>query len=98
MCVCVCVLRSSVQEMATKIGENMETYHNIKFLRGFVPQEFTNELEGDDKRIRVNATGSGSNAGQAHSDVFDTVLVATGRDPCTSGIGLDTVGVKLDDK
>ncbi|XP_065177665.1 thioredoxin reductase 1, cytoplasmic-like isoform X2 [Sycon ciliatum] len=92
------LLRGFDQEMATKIGENMETYHNIKFLRGFVPQEFTNELEGDTKRIRVNATGSGSNAGQAHSDVFDTVLVATGRDPCTSGIGLDTVGVKLDDK
>ena len=33
--------------------------------------------------------------GESHSGVFDTVLLATGRTPCTSNIGLAAAGVEL---
>ncbi|MCC5877894.1 MAG: dihydrolipoyl dehydrogenase, partial [Candidatus Sumerlaeia bacterium] len=36
--------------------------------------------------------------GDGNSDTFDRVLVAVGRRPATSGIGLDTVGIKLNDR
>jgi pyruvate/2-oxoglutarate dehydrogenase complex dihydrolipoamide dehydrogenase (E3) component len=38
------------------------------------------------------------NDGTDFSDEFDTVVFAIGRDACTSGIGLDKIGVKLNPK
>jgi len=38
-----------------------------------------------------NADGSG----EEESDVFDTVLVATGRYPDTKGIGCETLGIEV---
>jgi len=34
--------------------------------------------------------------GQFENDIFDTVMFAIGRDPCTKNIGLEAVGVLLD--
>lgn len=45
---------------------------------------------------RFDATASPTaSQGTEHSDEYDTVLLATGRDPCTSGLGLEAAGVQL---
>ncbi|WP_028917855.1 glutathione-disulfide reductase [Pseudoxanthomonas sp. J35] len=50
-------------------------------------------LEAEGKRVRVLHKGGDS----ARSEAFDTVLFATGRRPNTGGLGLEQVGVALDE-
>ncbi len=50
-------------------------------------------LEADGDRVRVLHKGGDS----AQPEAFDTVLFATGRQPNTEGLGLEQVGVALDE-
>ena len=52
--------------------------------------------EGPPRRLRVEYKNSTTN--EISSEEFNTVLVAVGREPCTSGIGLDKAGVIVDKK
>ena len=52
--------------------------------------------EGPPRKLRVEYKNTSTN--EVGSEEFNTVLIAVGRDPCTSGIGLDKAGVRVDEK
>ena len=52
--------------------------------------------EGPPRKLRVEFKNLATN--EIGSEEFNTVLIAVGRDPCTSGIGLDKAGVTVDEK
>ena len=52
--------------------------------------------EGPPRKLRVEYKNLTTN--EVSSEEFNTVLIAVGRDPCTSGIGLDKAGVIVDKK
>ena len=52
--------------------------------------------EGPPRKLRVEYKNTSTN--EVGSEEFNTVLIAVGRDPCTSGIGLDKAGVIVDEK
>ena len=68
-----------------------EKYHRKKtFLFQFEKVE-----EGTPGKIRVTYKNA---EGVESSDIFNTVCIAIGRKPCTSGIGLENTDVKLNEK
>ncbi|XP_052608955.1 thioredoxin reductase 1, cytoplasmic isoform X1 [Peromyscus californicus insignis] len=89
------LLRGFDQDMANKIGEHMEE-HGIKFIRQFVPIKVEQIEAGTPGRLRVTAQSTTSE--ETIEDEFNTVLLAVGRDSCTRTIGLETVGVKINEK
>jgi thioredoxin reductase (NADPH) len=80
-------LRGFDQQIADMIGKNLET-KGTKILRPCTPVKFE---KGTEKKVKVTYNLNGTQA----SDEYDTVLLAIGRNPETSGIGLDKAGVKL---
>ncbi|NWX39622.1 TRXR3 reductase, partial [Steatornis caripensis] len=87
------LLRGFDQQMAEKVGAYMET-HGVKFIRKFVPVEQLEE--GMPGRLKVTAK---STEGEAiFEEEYNTVLIAIGRDACTRNIGLETIGVKINEK
>lgn len=72
--------------MANKI-EKFMTEHGVKFIKECVPEYA--EIQGE--KIKV-----GWNGKSADSDLFDTVLIATGRTPDTNGLGVKELHMKLD--
>uniref|UniRef100_H3B6J5 thioredoxin-disulfide reductase (NADPH) n=1 Tax=Latimeria chalumnae TaxID=7897 RepID=H3B6J5_LATCH len=91
------LLRGFDQEMANKAGEYMET-HGVKFIRRFVPtKKQIEQLEaGTPGRLKV--TAKSTEGGEIVDGEYNTVLIAIGRDACTGKIGLDKVGVKINEK
>uniref|UniRef100_A0A8D2CRI8 Thioredoxin reductase 1, cytoplasmic n=1 Tax=Sciurus vulgaris TaxID=55149 RepID=A0A8D2CRI8_SCIVU len=89
------LLRGFDQDMANKIGEHMEE-HGIKFLKQFVPIKIEQIEAGTPGRLRV--TAQSTNSEETIEGEYNTVLLAIGRDSCTRNIGLDTVGVKINEK
>ncbi|KAA6385994.1 MAG: thioredoxin-disulfide reductase [Streblomastix strix] len=64
-----------------------------KFLKGFVPVEIS---KGDDGKII--AKYQSVSGGAIKEDIFDTVLIATGRIPATKYLNLQSAGVVYDEK
>ncbi|NXV34798.1 TRXR3 reductase, partial [Rissa tridactyla] len=97
------LLRGFDQEMAERVGAHMET-HSVKFIRKFVPvilslQIFTQveQLEeGMPGRLKVIAKSTEGE--EIFEEEYNTVLIAIGRDACTRNIGLETIGVKINEK
>ncbi|XP_040611096.1 thioredoxin reductase 1, cytoplasmic isoform X1 [Mesocricetus auratus] len=89
------LLRGFDQDMANKIGEHMEE-HGVKFIRQFVPIKVEQIEAGTPGRLRV--TAQSTNSEETIEGEFNTVLLAVGRDSCTRKIGLETVGVKINEK
>ncbi|KAM9204316.1 thioredoxin reductase 1, cytoplasmic [Mergus octosetaceus] len=89
------LLRGFDQDMANKIGEYMEE-HGIKFIREFVPIKVEQIEEGTPGRLKVTANSTKGN--EVIEGEYNTVLLAIGRDACTRKIGLDKVGVKINEK
>ncbi|ERE88878.1 thioredoxin reductase 1 [Cricetulus griseus] len=89
------LLRGFDRDMANKIGEHMEE-HGIKFIRQFVPIKVEQIEAGTPGRLRV--TAQSTNSEETMQGEFNTVLLAVGRDACTRTIGLETVGVKINEK
>uniref|UniRef100_A0A2L2XZH9 thioredoxin-disulfide reductase (NADPH) n=1 Tax=Parasteatoda tepidariorum TaxID=114398 RepID=A0A2L2XZH9_PARTP len=87
------LLRGFDQDMAERIGNYMQG-EGIKFLRPCVPTKIEKN-ESAEHMLRV--TGK-MESGEEIADEYDTVLFAIGRDSCTTGIGLETVGVKVNPK
>lgn len=86
------LLRGFDQQMAEMAGSFMEE-HGTKFIRECIPVKIEKVEDGQPGLYRV--TGK-MNSGQEVVDTYNTILVAIGRDPCTSKIGLENIGVKLD--
>ena len=89
------LLRGFDQEIADKIGDYMEGESGINFVRECVPYKLERVEEGNPGLIKVYAK---YNDGTEFVDTFNTVLFAIGRDACTSGLGLEGIGVKLNPK
>jgi thioredoxin reductase (NADPH) len=81
-------LRGFDQQMANKVADHMLA-EGVKFIREAVPTKIE---KLDDGKLVV--TYSGPNGEQ--DEIFDTVMFATGRDVCTTEIGLDKAGVEID--
>merc|ERR1719309_1904616 len=88
------LLRGFDQQMANKIGDYMEE-HGINMIRECVPTGLEEVEAGTPGKIKVTAK---YNDGTDFTDEFNTVIFAIGRNACTSNIGLDKLGVKLNPK
>ena len=91
-------LRGFDQEIGEQIGTYMEK-HGTRMIRRCTPVKFET-VEGDEAGEdgnenggRVKCTYKNLDFGFEASEVFDTVLLAVGRDACTSTIGLESAGV-----
>jgi len=84
-------LRGFDQQMANKIADYMETA-GVKFVRGAVPTAVEKIEEGSPGKLKVTAKLTD---GGETSDVYNTVVLAIGRDACTQDMGLDAAGVQL---
>lgn len=62
--------------------------HGTKMLRGCVPLKFEQTPDG-----RIACTYKNVEAGFEHTEVYDTVLQAVGRDAVTKDLNLEAVGV-----
>ncbi|KAF1501836.1 Thioredoxin reductase 3, partial [Eudyptula minor novaehollandiae] len=97
------LLRGFDQEMAEKVGAYMET-HGVKFIRKFVPVILSLQIfiqveqleEGMPGRLKV--TAKSTEGPEMFEEEYNTVLIAVGRDACTRNIGLETIGVKINEK
>jgi thioredoxin reductase (NADPH) len=88
------LLRGFDQEIAEKIGKFMEE-DGVKFRRHVVPTKLEQIEAGAPGRIGVTLR---LEDGQEVTDEFNTVLFAIGRNPCTSNIGAERIGLKLNQK
>lgn len=89
------LLRGFDQQMAELIGDCMAD-DNIKFLRPCIPTKVEKLQDGSPGLYRV--TGRFTNDETEFSDEYNTVMLAIGRDPCTSGLHLENVSVKVNPK
>uniref|UniRef100_A0A8C0H4X6 Thioredoxin reductase 1, cytoplasmic n=1 Tax=Chelonoidis abingdonii TaxID=106734 RepID=A0A8C0H4X6_CHEAB len=89
------LLRGFDQEMANKIGEHMEE-HGVKFIKEFVPIKVEQIEEGTPGKLKVIAQSTDGR--EIIEGEYNTVLLAVGRDACTRTIGLDRVGVKINER
>ncbi|XP_069793536.1 thioredoxin reductase 3 [Narcine bancroftii] len=89
------LLRGFDQEMAVKVGEHMES-HGVKFLKRYVPTKIEQLEAGTPGRIKVIARSTTST--EIITGEYNTVLIAVGRDACTKYLGLEKVGVIINEK
>ncbi|XP_025716068.1 thioredoxin reductase 3 isoform X1 [Callorhinus ursinus] len=89
------LLRGFDQEMAEKVGSYMEQ-HGVKFLRKFVPVMVQQLEKGSPGKLKVVAKST--EGPETIEEVYNTVLLAIGRDSCTRKIGLEKIGVKINEK
>jgi thioredoxin reductase (NADPH) len=84
-------LRVFDQDMASLVVKAME-HDGAKILNGFIP----NRIDKDPHSglLRVSLFG---NSGETAVEEFETVLMAIGRTPCTSDLGLTALGVTMDE-
>lgn len=83
------LLRGFDQGMANRIGDYMQK-HGTKFISKAIPNSF---IKTDSGKILVTYTDVESNT--IKMEEYDTVLLAIGRSPETTSIGLQEIGVKL---
>ncbi|XP_044157323.1 thioredoxin reductase 3 [Bufo gargarizans] len=88
-------LRGFDQEMADRAGAYMET-HGVKFIKKFVPTSVEQLEAGTPGRLKVISKSTESDT--VIEDEYNTVLVAVGRDSCTRNIGLEKIGVKINER
>ncbi|XP_049718497.1 thioredoxin reductase 3 isoform X1 [Elephas maximus indicus] len=89
------LLRGFDQDMAEKVGSYMEQ-HGVKFLRKFIPVMIQQLEKGSPGKLKVVAKSTEGT--ETIEGVYNTVLVAIGRDSCTRKIGLEKIGVKINEK
>eukprot|EP00735_Rhodelphis_limneticus_P002770 TRINITY_DN1377_c0_g1::TRINITY_DN1377_c0_g1_i1::g.20115::m.20115 TRINITY_DN1377_c0_g1::TRINITY_DN1377_c0_g1_i1::g.20115 ORF type:complete len:539 (-),score=128.16,sp/B9A1H3/TRXR1_EMIHU/62.55/0.0,Pyr_redox_2/PF07992.9/1.3e-35,Pyr_redox_dim/PF02852.17/3.3e-31,Pyr_redox/PF00070.22/5.2,Pyr_redox/PF00070.22/1.3e-12,Pyr_redox_3/PF13738.1/1.2e-08,FAD_binding_2/PF00890.19/9.2e-06,FAD_binding_2/PF00890.19/4.5e+02,FAD_binding_2/PF00890.19/1.5e+02,K_oxygenase/PF13434.1/0.0039,K_oxygenase/PF13434.1/98,GIDA/ len=83
------LLRGFDQQMAIMAGDYMEK-HGVRFLRPCSPTKFEKLPNG-----RVNVEFINADTKEVGYEEFDTVMLAIGRDACTTEIGIDKIGVAL---
>ena len=91
------LLRGFDQQMANIVGDYMEK-NGMRFIRESIPTEIVRVREpneGDPGEVLVKYKGQD---GKILEETFNTVILAVGRDPCTSELGLDKIGVQLNPK
>ncbi|XP_049805930.1 thioredoxin reductase 1, cytoplasmic-like [Schistocerca nitens] len=86
------LLRGFDQQMAEMIGSHMES-QGVKFIRGCVPTGIEKIEDGAPPVLKVHAVKGEKR--ELVEIVCNTVLFATGRNACTSNMGLDKIGIAL---
>ncbi|XP_031326953.2 thioredoxin reductase 3 isoform X1 [Camelus dromedarius] len=89
------LLRGFDQEMAERLGSSLERL-GVRFLRKFVPVAVLQLQKGSPGKLKVVARST--EGPETVEGVYNTVLLAIGRDSCTKGIGLEKIGVKINEK
>ncbi|XP_067855450.1 thioredoxin reductase 1, cytoplasmic-like [Heptranchias perlo] len=89
------LLRGFDQQMANQIGDHMES-HGVKLIRQFVPSKIEQIEPGAPGKLKVTAQSASSS--ETIEEEYNTVLLAVGRDACTKNIGLEKLGVKVNEK
>uniref|UniRef100_A0A452SKQ3 Thioredoxin reductase 3 n=1 Tax=Ursus americanus TaxID=9643 RepID=A0A452SKQ3_URSAM len=89
------LLRGFDQEMAEKVGSYMEQ-HGVKFLRKFIPVLVQQLERGSPGKLKVVAKST--EGPETIEEVYNTVLLAIGRDSCTRKIGLEKIGVRINER
>ncbi|XP_069906101.1 thioredoxin reductase 3 isoform X1 [Oryctolagus cuniculus] len=89
------LLRGFDQEVAEKVGSYMQQ-HGVKFLRKFVPVMVQQLEKGSPGKLKV--TAKSTEGPETIEGVYNTVLLAIGRDSCTRNIGLEKIGVRINEK
>ncbi|KAL4623643.1 thioredoxin reductase 3-like [Arapaima gigas] len=89
------LLRGFDQDMANRVGSYMEG-HGVKFVRKFVPTKVEELESGSPGRLKVTAKSTETD--EIIEGEYNTVLIAVGRDACTSKIGLDKAGLRVNEK
>ncbi|XP_035304670.1 thioredoxin reductase 3 isoform X3 [Cricetulus griseus] len=89
------LLRGFDQEMAEKVGSYLEK-EGIKFQRKFTPVLIQQMERGSPGVLRVVAKST--EGPETIEGVYNTVLLAVGRESCTRKIGLEKIGVKINEK
>ncbi|XP_037589962.1 thioredoxin reductase 3 [Cebus imitator] len=89
------LLRGFDQEMAEKVGSYMEQ-HGVRFLWKFIPVMVQQLEKGSPGKLKVLAKSTEGT--ETIEEVYNTVLLAIGRDSCTRKIGLEKIGVKINEK
>ena len=89
------LLRGFDQDMAEHVGDYMKSY-GTKFLRACNPQEIQKMV--DDEGVIVYNVKWTDSEGVIHEDVYNTVVMAVGRVPSTSNLGLESANVNFDKK
>uniref|UniRef100_A0A5K3F8L2 thioredoxin-disulfide reductase (NADPH) n=1 Tax=Mesocestoides corti TaxID=53468 RepID=A0A5K3F8L2_MESCO len=90
-------LRGFDQQMADMVGAYMDRY-GVKFVRPCVPTSVRclEEYDAETKKLGLYEVEGKHEDGTLFKDTFNTVIFAVGRDPCTTSIGLQNVGVETD--
>lgn len=70
--------------------------HGVKFLRKFVPVMVQQLEKGSPGKLKV--TAKSTEGPETIEGVYNTVLLAIGRDSCTRNIGLEKIGVRINEK
>ncbi|CAN0416002.1 unnamed protein product [Ectocarpus sp. 12 AP-2014] len=84
------LLRGFDQQVAEKLGDVMKDL-GVKFVRPAVPSKIEKTSDG---KLEVTLVDSKSGE-EVSKTTYDSVFYATGRKADTSGIGLETAGVKV---
>ncbi|CAN0163836.1 unnamed protein product [Ectocarpus sp. 6 AP-2014] len=84
------LLRGFDQQVAEKLGDVMKDL-GVKFVRPAVPSKIEKTSDG---KLEVTLVDSKSGE-EVSKNTYDSVFYATGRKADTSGIGLETAGVKV---
>jgi len=85
-------LRGFDQEIAEKIVGYMER-HGTRMIRGGVPTKFEKLADG-----KVKVTYTNTETKTDVEEVFDTVMLAVGRNACTADLNVEAAGVLLHPK
>ncbi|XP_006821122.1 thioredoxin reductase 2, mitochondrial-like [Saccoglossus kowalevskii] len=85
-------LRGFDQQMASFVTDHMEAI-GIPFLWSCIPVCLEKNSNG-----KIVVTYKDTKTGFTFTDTYDTVMMAIGRSPSTSGLGLENTGVDLNDK
>ncbi|XP_077996537.1 thioredoxin reductase 2, mitochondrial-like [Glandiceps talaboti] len=84
-------LRGFDRQMSGYVAEHMESI-GIHFLRACVPVKMKKDNHG-----QIAVTYQNTDSGQLQQQEFDTVMMAIGREPLTSNLGLENTSVQLND-
>ena len=92
-------LRGFDQEVAEHIGNFMER-HGTKMIKRCSPVKFERITEEEDpsQKDMIRCTYKNLDFGFETSEVFDTVLLAVGRDACTPQMNIQAAGIQMNEK